>query len=280
MELKAFAKINLSIDVIGEREDGYHEVRMIMQSIDLYDSLKFENRMNDIKIYCNSPYIPCDRRNIVYRVLELLKKMYNVPFGMEVDIEKRIPVAAGLGGGSTDAASAIIAANEIWKLNMSYDDMMTAGKQVGADVPFCIKGGTALAEGIGERITNLPSLGKLSIVLAKPPIPVSTREVYGNLKMDEIVNRPETEKLVKALYDKNFKYIASSMVNVLETVTVKKYPVIEEIKSIMMQSGALGSLMTGSGPTVFGIFESLLLTEKCYNRLRDYIKEVYMVKIL
>lgn len=280
MEFKAYAKINLSIDVIGKRADGYHEVRMIMQSVDLYDKLKFENRMNAIKLYCNSPYVPCDRRNIVYKVLELLKKKYDVPFGMEVNIQKIIPVAAGLGGGSTDAASAIIAANEIWKLGMSYEDMMDVGKQVGADVPFCIKGGTALAEGIGEKITNLPPLENLSIVLAKPPIPVSTREVYGNLKLDEIVVRPETEKLVKALHEKDARYIAGSMVNVLETVTVRKYPVIQEIKSIMIQYGALGSLMTGSGPTVFGVFDNLNNAEKCYNRFRDYIKEVYMVKTI
>ena len=278
MELKAFAKINLSIDVLKKREDGYHEVRMIMQSIDLYDLIKFNRRDSDIKIYCTNPLVPCDRSNIVYRVLELLREKYKVSYGMEVDIEKRIPIAAGLGGGSTDAASAIIAADSIWKLNMSYEDMLAVGRKVGADVPFCIKGGSALAEGIGEILKELPSMGSIHIVLAKPLVSVSTKEVYNNLRMDEIVARPDIDRLIKALGDKNIKHIADNMVNVLETVTIKQYPVIAEIKSIMIQFGALGSLMSGSGPTVFGLFQGKDEAERCYNRLRDYIKEVYIVE--
>lgn len=278
MELKAFAKINLSIDVLGKRQDNYHEVRMIMQSIGLYDVINFNKRESDIKIYCTDPYVPCDQKNIVYKALELIKSKYNVPYGMEVDIDKRIPVAAGLAGGSTDAAAAIIAADKIWGLNMIYDDMVYAGTQVGADVPFCLKGGTALAEGIGEKMTELPSVKGVYIVLAKPPLQVSTKEVYQSLKLDEIVVRPDIDRLIKALHEGNVRYIADNMVNVLETVTVKKYPVIDEIKRIMVQFGAMGSLMSGSGPTVFGLFETHEDGEKCYNRLRDYIKDVYMVE--
>lgn len=280
MELKAYAKINLSIDVLSERDDGYHEVRMIMQSISLHDNLRFNKLDGEIRIYCSNPDVPCDRRNIVYRVLEILQQKYHITYGMEVFIEKEIPVAAGLAGGSTDAASAIIAANNIWGLNMSYADMINIGKEAGADIPFCIKGGTALAEGIGEKITVLNSLKGVSIVIAKPPISVSTKEVYNGLKMDEIAVRPDTDRLIKAVNDCNIRYIAENMINVLEGVTVKKYPVIQEIKSIMLQFGALGSLMSGSGPTVFGIFEDRGSSAKCYNRLKDYIKDVYMVETI
>lgn len=280
MELKAYAKINLSIDVLCERKDGYHDVRMIMQSISLHDVIEFNRRDEDIKIYCTNPNVPCNSRNIVYKALELLREKYNVSYGMDVYIDKKIPPAAGLGGGSADAASAIIAARSLWNLDMSYDDMLFVGKQVGADVPFCIDGGTALAEGIGEIITKIPSIPGIHIVLAKPPISVSTKDVYKSLKMDEIVIRPNTDRIVKALMDRNIRYVADNMVNVLETVTIKLYPIIEEIKSIMMQFGALGSMMSGSGPTVFGLFDGKDDAEKCYNRLRDYIKEVYMVETI
>lgn len=278
MELKAYAKINLSIDVINERGDGYHEVRMIMQSIGLHDVLRFGKREDTIKIYCSNPAVPCDRRNIVYKAFELIKDRYGISSGIEVDIEKNIPISAGLAGGSTDAAASIIAANKLWDLNMTYDDMVNIGKQLGADVPFCIRGGTALAEGIGEVVTDLPELDGIDIVLAKPPVSVSTKEVYQSLRLDEIVIRPDMDMLIKALKDGNIRYLADNMINVLETVTIKKYPVIEEIKSIMLQFNALGSLMSGSGPTVFGLFDNKETAEKCYNRLRDYIKDVYMVR--
>ena len=280
MELKAYAKINLSIDVLCKRIDGYHEVKMITQSIGLYDVINFNIREKDIKIYCVNPSVPCDESNIVFKVLKLIKESCKISYGMEVDIEKRIPVAAGLGGGSTDAASAIIAANNIWNLNMTYDEMVLIGTKVGADVPLCIKGGTILAEGIGEIITVLPSIARSYIVLAKPPIHVSTKDVYQNLKLDEIVVRPDIDKIIKAIHEKNIKCIADNMINVLETVTIKKYPVIDEIKRIMLHTGALGSLMSGSGPTVFGLFENKESAEKCYNRLSDYIKEVYMVETM
>jgi len=278
MELKSFAKINLSIDVVGEREDGYHEVRMIMQSIGLYDVINLNKRNSGIKLYCKDPYVPCDDRNIVYKALDLIRKKYDVPYGMEIDIDKKIPVAAGLAGGSTNGASAIIGANEIWNLNMSYDDMLSVAKQVGADVSFCIKGGTALAEGIGEKITELPSLGNTYIVLASPNISVSTKEVYNNLKMDEIVARPDIDRMVKAINEGNIKYIGGNMINVLETVTIRKYPIIQEIKRIMVEFGALGSIMSGSGPSVFGLFAHKEGAEKCHNRLIDYMKNVYIVE--
>lgn len=280
MELKAFAKINLSIDVLGVRKDGYHEVRMIMQSIGLYDVLNFSIGQNDIKVYCANSYVPDDRRNTVFKVLELIKNMYGVTAGMEISIDKRIPVAAGLAGGSADAAAAIIAANKLWDIGMDHEKMISIGKQVGADIPFCLKGGCALTEGIGEKITRLPSVRGIYIVLARPPVYVSTRDVYRNLKLDEIVERPDIDMMVKAIRENNIRYLANNMVNVLETVTVKKYPVIDEIKRIMIEFGSMGSIMSGSGPSVFGIFETKEDAEKCYNRLSDYIKEVYMVDVV
>jgi 4-diphosphocytidyl-2C-methyl-D-erythritol kinase len=277
MELKAFAKINISLDVLGVRADGYHDVRMIMQSIGLYDIIRFNLRENDIKIYCPNAYVPNDSTNTVYKALKIIKERYKITQGMEVDIEKRIPVSAGLAGGSTDAAAAIMASNKLWNINMDHEEMMLIGKEVGADVPFCIAGGTALGEGIGEKITPLPPIEGIHIVLAKPPIQVSTKDVYRELKMDEIVVRPDTERIIRAIRDKNIAYAAEDMVNVLETVTVKKYPVIGEIKRIMVEFGAMASLMSGSGPSVFGLFDNKGDAEKCHNRLRDYIKEVYMV---
>lgn len=276
MELKAFAKINLSIDVLRRREDNYHEVKMIMQSVGLYDVINFNKVSKDIKIYCTDPSVPCDNRNIVFKALEIIKNKFGVSCGMEVSIDKRIPVAAGLAGGSSNAAAAIVAANSIWNLNMSDEQMAAIGRKVGADVPFCLKGGTFLAEGIGEKLARLPSLVDVCIVLVKPPIQVSTKETYDNLKLDEINERPDIDRLMTALYDGDVKYIAGNMVNVLESVTKIKYPVIDKIKRTMMEEGALGSLMSGSGPTVFGLFETLEYGERCLSKLKEYFKDVYV----
>ena len=280
MELKAYGKINLSIDVIGQKDDGYHEIRTIMQSIGLYDVINFEKRKDGIKIYCSNPLVPCDRRNIAYKAFELIKEKYDINSGIEIEINKNIPVSAGLAGGSTDGAATIVAANSLWNLGMDYGDMVDIAKMLGADVPFCIRGGTALAEGIGDVLSDIDSLDRIDVVLAKPPVSVSTKEVYKNLRMDEIIVRPDIDKLIDAIRHKNIRYIAGNMVNVLETVSIKRYPIIEEIKSIMLHFGALGALMSGSGPTVFGLFDSKESGEKCYNRLIDYIKEVYIVKTI
>lgn len=280
MELNAYAKINLSLDVLGEREDGYHDVRMITQSINLHDVLRFNERQNGIRLYCTNSKVPCDSTNTVYKAFMIIKERFGITSGMEADIEKNIPCAAGLAGGSTDAAAAIIAANELWNIKMTYGEMLQIAKQVGADVPFFLKGGCMLAEGIGEVLTEINSIKGVNIVLAKPNISVSTKETYQSLHLDEIVLRPDIDRLARALNDGNIKYVADNMVNVLEVVTAKKYPVIGEIKNIMIQFGALGSLMSGSGPTVFGIFESMEDAERCYNRLRDYMKDVCLVQTI
>ncbi|QCX33418.1 4-(cytidine 5'-diphospho)-2-C-methyl-D-erythritol kinase [Caloramator sp. E03] len=272
------AKINLSLDVLGKREDGYHFVKMLMQSISLEDLITVRKSNNEIKIYCDTKDVPCNETNSAYKAAKLMFEKFNISGGVEILIDKKIPVAAGLAGGSTDAAGVIKAVNELYDLKLSLDEMMKIGVNIGADVPFCILGGTALAEGIGEILTPIKPLGGLWCVLAKPQFSVSTREVYSKLKIDEIPKHPDIERLIGYIEKGDYVNLAENMVNVLENVTIKEYPIIFEIKNIMMEFNALGSLMSGSGPTVFGMFESKNAAEKCYNRLRDYLKEVFLVK--
>lgn len=272
------AKINLSLDVIGKREDGYHLLEMIMQTISLYDKVKI-SKSSEMMVTCSAQGVPCDKSNIAYRAAELMKSRFNIGDNFKIEIEKNIPVAAGLAGGSTNGAAVIKGINELYSLNLSKDDMMEIGLKLGADVPFFFEGGTCLAEGIGERLTKLSDIS-CSLVVAKPPIFVSTKYVYQNLKLDEIVVHPNTKRLIEYIKENNIRYLADSMVNVLESVTIKEYPVIQEIKNIMLEFGALGSMMSGSGPSVFGIFEDIKDAQKCHNRLRDYIKEVYVVSTI
>lgn len=272
------AKINLSLDVIGKREDGYHLLEMIMQTISLYDKVKI-SKSSEMMVTCSAQGVPCDKSNIAYRAAELMKSRFNIGDNFKIEIEKNIPVAAGLAGGSTNGAAVIKGINELYSLNLSKDDMMEIGLKLGADVPFFFEGGTCLAEGIGERLTKLSDIS-CSLVVAKPPIFVSTKYVYQNLKLDEIVVHPNTKRLIEYIKENNIRYLADSMVNVLESVTIKEYPVIQEIKNIMLEFGALGSMMSGSGPSVFGIFEDIKDAQKCHNRLRDYIKEVYVVNTI
>lgn len=276
--VKCPGKINLTLDVVGVREDGYHLLKTIMQNISLFDEVTVKKTDKDINLYCKNGYVPCDSSNTAYKAARLIINKYNINAGVDIIIEKRIPVAAGLAGGSTDAAGVIIGMNELFELGMSETDMMEAGIRIGADVPFCILRSTALAEGIGEILTPLSPVDDVWFLLAKPDISVSTAEVYGKLKIDEISKHPNTSKLQEYIDRKDIKNIAQNMVNVLETVTIKENPIIFDIKNIMMEFHALGSLMSGSGPTVFGVFEDKIAAEKCYNRLRDYLKEVFLVK--
>lgn len=269
-------KINLSLDVVGKREDGYHELKMIMQSIGLYDEITIEKVENGIFVSGNKSNIPVGENNICYKVAKIMIDEYKLNGGLNIFINKNIPIAAGLAGGSTDAAGVIEGINELFGLNLTVDEMMKIGVRVGADVPFCIFKGTALAEGIGEKLTRLKEV-KTWCVLAKPDIDVSTKSVFGSMKLDEVVKRPNTDLLLEYIDDNDLENLSQNMVNVLETVTMKQYPVIFEIKNIMMEFNALGSLMSGSGPTVFGLFHDKPTAEKCYHRLRDYLKEVYLV---
>ena len=254
--LKALAKINLGLDVVRRREDGYHEVRMIMQPIHLYDLLEIQKiREPGIQIVSNLSFLPVNENNLVYKAARLLQEEFALTDGISVKLTKRIPVAAGMAGGSTDAAAMLYAMNQLYDLGLSRRELMKRGVQIGADVPYCLMRGTALAEGIGEKLTELPAPPKASILVAKPPIMVSTKEVYQSLKADELSSHPDIDGMIEALKQGSLQEITDRMDNVLETVTVEQFPVIAQIKDFMKEHGAMNALMSGSGPTVFGIYK-------------------------
>lgn len=279
--LKARAKINLGLDVVRKREDGYHEVRMIMQTVNLYDTLILRKMPEEgITITANVDYIPTNEDNLIYKAAKLLMDEFQIKDGLSVELTKRIPVAAGLAGGSTDAAAVMIGVNRIFGLGLSEKELKERAVKIGADVPFCIMGGAALAEGIGEKLTPLPSMPHCYIVLAKPPIDVSTKFVYGNLRANELEYHPDIEGQVKALRQQDLSGLVSLCGNVLETVTIPAYPIIEEIKEIMKTNGAENAMMSGSGPTVFGIFTKRQNAEKVVKILKKkHIgKEIYLMR--
>lgn len=252
---KAYAKINLGLDVIRRRPDGYHEVKMIMQTVGIYDILTFrKSREQGIFISTNKEELPCDKNNLIYKAAELLKDTYSIREGVEIVLRKNIPIAAGMAGGSTDAAAVFHGFNELFGLGMSLEDMKRLGVKIGADVPYCLMGGTALSEGIGEVLTPLPAPPEAYLAVAKPDINVSTKFVYENLHADTLAYHPDIDGMVEALKEGSLKGITDRMSNVLETVTIREYPVIAQIKENMLEAGAENALMSGSGPTVFGIF--------------------------
>ena len=280
IDLKSRAKINLSIDVLGKRDDGYHIVDMIMQTIDLYDNLKITKIDGDfIKIKSNSKDIPLNQNNIVYKAADILKKRFNIKDGVEIYIQKNIPVAAGMAGGSSNAAAVLVGLNKVWNLGLSESQLKEIGLQLGADVPFCITGGSALAQGIGEELTNIHGLSEnVNILVCKPDIFVSTKEVYQSLDMNEIKKRPDNQKLIDALQVNDVKYVSENMVNVLEEVTSSKYNEINQIERIIMDNKALGSMMSGSGPTVFGLFDNKEYAIRAKEELLQSYNQVYLVK--
>ena len=255
MKLRALAKINLGLDVVRKREDGYHEVRMIMQTIKMYDRLELTVRETPgIRIKTNLSYIPTDENNLVYKAAKLLMDEFQIKKGLNIRLEKFIPVAAGMAGGSSDAAATMVGVNRLFRLGLTQEELMKRAVKIGADVPYCIMRGTALAEGIGEKLSPLPPMPDCHILIAKPPVGVSTKFVYGNVRANELEQHPDIDGMIQALEDKSIAGICEKMENVLETVTVPEYPVIDEIKQLMLECGADGALMSGSGPTVFGIF--------------------------
>ena len=256
MRLRALAKINLGLDILRKREDGYHEVRMIMQTIQMYDVLEMKRvRKPGISLSVNYSYIPNDERNLVYKAAKLLMDEFQIQDGVSIQLKKRIPVAAGMAGGSSDGAAVLWGINQMYGLGLSMQALMERGVRLGADVPYCIQRGTALAEGIGEKLTELPAPPKASILVAKPPIMVSTKEVYQSLKADELSSHPDIDGMIEALKQGSLQGITDRMDNVLETVTVEQFPVIAQIKDFMKEHGAMNALMSGSGPTVFGIYK-------------------------
>ncbi len=271
MELKATAKINLGLDVLRKREDGYHDLRMVMQMTGMFDRISMFPRAGrpGISFRTNLPYIPANENNLAYRAAKLLMDEFEVNDGLSINLQKFIPVAAGLAGGSTDAAAVLVGTNKLFHLGLSLEELMVRGKKLGADVPYCLLGGTALAEGIGEVLTPLPNLPSCSILLAKPPVSVSTKEVYGALHADEIEIHPDIDGMVEALKAGDLRGVCDRCANVLEDVTAPSRPVIGEMEQDMKKMGALCSIMSGSGPTVFGIFDDESSARKCRNHMRD-----------
>lgn len=270
MKLRALAKINLGLDVTGKRPDGYHEVRMIMQNIQMFDQLEIErSEQPGIRIETNLSFLPCNENNLVYKAADLLMKEFDIREGLDVKLTKFIPVAAGMAGGSSDAAAVMVGVNRMFQLGLSVRELMERGVKIGADVPYCIMRGTALAEGIGEKLTKLPPMPFCYVLIGKPGINVSTKFVYGNLDLKKIEHHPDIDGIRQAIEQKNLKGIASRMGNVLELVTCPAYPVIDDIKKLMIREGALNAMMSGSGPTVFGLFEDKDTAQKAYETLRD-----------
>ena len=279
IELKSRAKINLSIDVLGKREDGYHLVEMIMQTIDLYDIIKIkEIEIDEININSNSSDIPLNENNIVYKAAKVLKDQFNIKNGVEIFIEKNIPVAAGMAGGSSNAAAVLVGLNKLWKLNLSEVRLQEIGLKLGADVPFCISGNAALAQGIGEELTYIKGLSKDTVILVcKPNLFVSTKEVYECIDSKDIDKRPNNKFLIECLKNEETRQLAENMFNVLEGVTMDKHPVIQQIKDIMTNNRALGAMMSGSGPTVFGLYENREDAVKCKAILEKQFKQTFVV---
>lgn len=256
MRLRAFAKINLGLDILRKREDGYHEVRMIMQTIQMYDVLEMKKvKKPGISLSVNYPYIPSDERNLVYKAAKLLMDEFQVKEGVDIRLEKFIPVAAGMAGGSSDAAAAMVGINHLFKLGLSEKDLMDRAVNIGADVPYCIMRGTALAEGIGEKLTRIAQVPDCYVLIGKPGIGVSTKTAYESLQLDKIQSHPDIDGMIRDIENGNLLAMTDKMGNVFESGIIGKYPVIGGIKDLMEANGALKAMMSGSGPTVFGIFD-------------------------
>ena len=278
LALKAYCKVNLSLDVLRRREDGYHEVRMVMQSIDEADEITLRKRDDTDGIQMiveNNPALECDERNLAWKAAAVLLEGRK-DFGLTICLKKHVPMAAGLGGGSSDAAAVLRGVNELYDLGYSLKELMAIGKKIGADVPFCVMGGTALAEGIGEKLTKLDPFPTCPILLAKPKIAVSTAYVYQHLDLMNITNRPDNEAMLEALEAGNLTGVARAMGNVLESAAIPGWPVIGEIREAIWEAGAISALMSGSGPSVYGLFSS----EECAKKAAENLAEKFDLEYL
>lgn len=268
-QIKACAKINLGLDVIGKLPSGYHEVRMVMQTVGIYDVLTLEKAKSGIVITTDSEELPTDENNLVYKAAKLMKEKYNIQEGVRIHLQKSIPISAGMAGGSTDAAAAMKGISRLFGLEASMEELFDIGVTIGADVPYCVIGGTALAEGIGEKLTPLEMAPECYVLVAKPDISVSTKYVYEHLNISKIVKHPDIDGMVEAISMGSLQGVLDRMENVLETVTIPTYPVINDIKRRMKELGAVNSLMSGSGPTVFGIFLEESTAQAAMEQLRQ-----------
>jgi len=278
--VKAPAKINLSLDVLYKREDGYHELEMVMTTVDLADRLELVDLEEDqIKIHSHSRFVPDDERNLAYKAANLIKTRFQIKRGIEITIEKNIPVSAGLAGGSSDAAAVLRGLNKLWNLGLTQQELAELGSEIGSDVAFCVYGGTALARGRGEIITPLSPPPSCWVVLAKPPIGVSTSEIFEKLQFTEVVH-PNTSGMLKAIEENNYDEMCKNLGNALESVTLTHYPEVAALKRDMKRFGADAVLMSGSGPTVFALVQHDSRMQRIYNGLKGYCKQVYAVRIL
>ena len=270
IKLKALGKINLGLDVLGRRPNGYHDVRMVMQTVYLYDQILLEKTDKEgISLKTNLFYLPVNENNLAYRAAKMLIDEFTIKEGVHISLEKHIPVAAGMAGGSSNAAAVLYGMNRLFQLGLTDQELMERGVKLGADVPYCIMRGTVLAEGIGEELTPLPAMPKCHVLLAKPPISVSTQKVYEKLDAQEVTKHPDIDGILLGLQTGDLEKITSSMGNVLENVTITEYPQIERIKDVMKEEGALNAMMSGSGPTVFGIYDDKMLARRAAARIRE-----------
>lgn len=277
---KAYAKINLCLDVTGRLENGYHLVDMIMQTVNIFDELSFERTDGEIVLQSDCGEIPLDENNLIYKAILLMQKTCGIHGGLKVYLKKHIPIAAGMAGGSTDCAATLIAMDELYDLKLGTERLMELGVKLGADVPYCILGGTARAQGIGEKLTRLPDCPGMKLLVAKPDLNVSTKEVYTALDALEDLPHPGVEEMVQAINEGNERAVAAALGNVLECVTIPLHPVIQKIKACMIEFGAINSLMSGSGPTVFGIFKKEEERQKAYEELAasGLVKQIFLTE--
>ncbi len=282
IRLKARAKINLGLDIIGVRGDGYHEVRMVMQTIGLYDDIYIEKtREQTVELMTNLSFLPTNENNLMVKAAQLLMEEFDITSGIRMRLNKFIPVAAGLAGGSSDAAAVLFGMNRMFDLGLSMRELMKRGVKIGADVPYCIMRGTALAEGIGEKLTKLPAMPRCSVLVAKPAINVSTRMVYEAFDKTEITEHPDIDGILAALERGQLCDVAAHMGNILEQVTIPMYPVIASIRHDMLEHGAIQAMMSGSGPTVFGLFHEEKDAKHCLELLKakGEARQVYTTRI-
>ncbi len=280
MKIKAYAKINIALDVVGKTDDGYHLLRMIMQTIDLYDTIEIKKISHGIKLKCNKHYVPTDERNLAYKAAELFKETYSINDGVEIELIKNIPVSAGLAGGSTDAAGVLKIMNKIFDVNVGDEELKDLGLRLGADVPYCISGGTALCEGIGEKITQLKPFKDKIVVLIKPPFGVSTKEVYKSFDLSRAIFHPRIKELIQGMENDDIYFVANNMKNLLENVTLKKHRVLSNIKEEVMLNDSIGTMMSGSGPTIFAFFDDMLKAQICYDNMKKKYKDVFITRTI
>lgn len=280
MKIKAYGKVNISLDVVGKVEDGYHLLSMIMQNIDLYDEIEVEKQECGIILECNKSYVPVDNRNLAYKAAEIFKERYDIVDGVKINIEKNIPVSAGLAGGSTDAAAVLKVMNKLFNVNATEEELMELGLKLGADIPYCIHGGTALCEGIGEIITPIKPFRDKIVVLVKPAFGVSTKEVYKNFNLEKVKQHPKTAEIINAIENDDLNFVASNMKNLLENVTLRKHKILIKIKEEMNACGAINSMMSGSGPTVFAFFDDMLKAQRCFEKMKKKYSDVFITRTI